>query len=78
MDEPEHAWGGLHESLPARWTVGQPSPFLELTEALYAITEASKVTCYVCGKLGVRCAGRSPLVVSDSDSCKRVRVRAGA
>ena len=24
-DEREEAWGRLHEALPARWTVGQPS-----------------------------------------------------
>lgn len=25
MDEREEAWGRLHEAMPARWTVGQPS-----------------------------------------------------
>lgn len=25
MDEREEAWGSLHEALPGRWTVGQPS-----------------------------------------------------
>jgi hypothetical protein len=25
MDEREEVWGRLHEAMPARWTVGQPS-----------------------------------------------------
>lgn len=42
-------------------------PCPELAEALAAITEASKVTCHVCGKPGVRRAGSLALVVCDTD-----------